>query len=254
MARPGEANNSFFCNCKKKSNLEPHHIRWVYTAITQNNSETMATSAQNLSMIIDEMLTNKPADRAAALLLLSAKGLLPKKLLEPPKEKKTSRFASKAAEDFAEAKGITVPDDFKGTAANDKISVKDLKTLAEPPKKKVNASPGAQQFARDNGIDIETVTGTGENGKVLLKDVKDLVTTPAAATDAPDDKTKISPSAAKLMKQYNWDEDDVSHIQGSGKNGTLLAKDLAEMVKETLEEEEGEETDPESDSEALFTE
>jgi pyruvate/2-oxoglutarate dehydrogenase complex dihydrolipoamide acyltransferase (E2) component len=227
----------------------------VYTAITQNNSETMATSAQNLSMIIDEMLTNKPADRAAAMLLLSAKGLLPKKLLEPPKEKKTSRFASKAAEDFAEAKGITVPDDFKGTAANDKISVKDLKTLAEPPKKKVNASPGAQQFARDNGIDIETVTGTGENGKVLLKDVKTMVSEPATtAAVAPDDKMKISPSAAKLMKQHDWDEDDVSHIQGSGKNGTLLAKDLAEMVKETLEEEEGEETDPESDSEALFTE
>jgi pyruvate/2-oxoglutarate dehydrogenase complex dihydrolipoamide acyltransferase (E2) component len=216
----------------------------VYTAITPNNSETMATSAQNLSMIIDEMLTNKPADRAAALLLLSAKGLLPKKLLETPKEKKTSRFASKAAEDFAEAKGITVPDDFKGTAANDKISVKDLKTLAEPPKKKVNASPGAQQFARDNGIDIETVTGTGENGKVLLKDVKSLVTAPAEP-DVSDDKVKISPSAAKLMKQHGWDEDDVSHIQGSGKNGTLLAKDLAEMVKEKLEE--GEETDPESD-------
>ena len=221
----------------------------MYTAITPNNSETMATSAQNLSMIIDEMLTNKPAYRAAAMLLLSAKGLLPKKLLETPKEKKTSRFASKAAEDFAEAKGITVPDDFKGTAANDKISVKDLKTLAEPPKKKVNASPGAQQFARDNGIDIETVTGTGEDGKVLLKDVKTLVSAPAAAAVTPDDKIKISPSAAKLMKQNDWDEDDVSHIQGSGKNGTLLAKDLAEMVKEKLEEEEeGEETDPESDS------
>ena len=206
----------------------------------------MATSAQNLSMIIDEMLRNKPADRAAAMLLLSSKGLLPKKLLETPKEKKTSKFASKAAEDFAEAKNITVPDDFKGTAANDKISVKDLKGLAEPPKKKVNASPGAQQFARDNGIDIETVTGTGENGKVLLKDVKDRVTAPAEAADVSDDKTKISPSAAKLMKQHGWDEDDVSHIQGSGKNGSILAKDLAEMVKEALEEEEGEETDPES--------
>lgn len=215
-----------------------------------NNSETkqMATSAQNLSMIIDEMLRNKPADRASAMLLLSSKGLLPKKLLETPKEKKTSKFASKAAEDFAEAKNITVPDDFKGTAANDKISVKDLKGLAEPPKKKVNASPGAQQFARDNGIDIETVTGTGENGKVLLKDVKDRVTAPAEAADVSDDKTKISPSAAKLMKQHGWDEDDVSHIQGSGKNGSILAKDLAEMVKEALEEEgeEGEETDPES--------
>lgn len=209
----------------------------------------MATSAQNLSQIIDELLVAKPGNRIDAIKLLADKGLLPKKLLETPKEKKVSRFASKAAEDFAEAKGITVPEDFKGTAANDKISVKDLKGLAEPPKKKVNASPGAQQFARDNGIDIETVTGTGENGKVLLKDVKDLVTAPAEA-DVSEDKTKISPSAAKLMKQHNWDEDDVSHIQGSGKNGSILAKDLAEMVKEALEEEgeeEGEETSPESD-------
>lgn len=208
----------------------------------------MATSAQNLSMIIDELLVAKPGNRADAIKLLADKGLLPKKLLETPREKKVSRFASKAAEDFAEAKGITVPDDFKGTAANDKISVKDLKGLAEPPKKKVNASPGAQQFARDNGIDIGTVTGTGENGKVLLKDVKALILAPAAAAaETPDDKAKISPSAAKLMKQHGWDEDDVSHIQGSGKNGTILAKDLAEMVKEALEEEEGEETDPESD-------
>jgi pyruvate/2-oxoglutarate dehydrogenase complex dihydrolipoamide acyltransferase (E2) component len=205
----------------------------------------MATSAQNLSMIIDELLAAKPGNRADAIKLLADKGLLPKKLLEAPKEKKVSRFASKAAEDFAEAKGITVPDDFKGTAAKDKVSVKDLKTLAEPPKKKVNASPGAQQFARDNGIDIDTVTGTGENAKILLKDVKALVTSPPEAGPS-DDTAKISPSAAKLMKQHGWDEDDVSHIQGSGRNGALLAKDLAEMVKETLEEE-GSETDASSD-------
>jgi pyruvate/2-oxoglutarate dehydrogenase complex dihydrolipoamide acyltransferase (E2) component len=199
-------------------------------------------------MIIDELLVAKPGNRADAIKLLADKGLLPKKLLEAPKASKVSRFASKAAEDFAEAKGITIPEDFKGTAANDKISVKDLKALAEPPKKKIFASPGAQQFARDNGIDIETCVGTGENGKILLKDVKALVTAPAAAAEeTPDDKVKISPSAAKLMKQHGWDEDDVSHIQGSGKNGTLLAKDLAEMVKEALEEEDGETTDPESD-------
>lgn len=208
----------------------------------------MATSSATLSQIIDELLVTKPGNRTDALKHLADKGLLPKKLLEVPKEKKVSRFASKAAEDFAEAKGITVPDDFKGTAANDKISVKDLKTLADPPKKKINASPGAQQFARDNGIDIEGVTGTGAEGKVLLKDVKTVVT-PAADVSDTDDKTKISPSAAKLMKQHGWDEDDVVHIQGSGKNGTILAKDLAEMVKEALEEaeEEGENTDPDSD-------
>jgi pyruvate/2-oxoglutarate dehydrogenase complex dihydrolipoamide acyltransferase (E2) component len=205
----------------------------------------MATSSATLSQIIDELLVTKPGSRADALKHLADKGLLPKKLLEVPKEKKVSRFASKAAEDYAEAKGITVPDDFKGTAANDKISVKDLKILAEPPKKKINASPGAQQCARDNGIDIEAVTGTGAEGKVLLKDVKALVATATAdLSDVDADKTKISPSAAKLMKQHDWDEDDVSHIQGSGKNGTILAKDLAEMVKESLEE-----TDEESGGE-----
>jgi pyruvate/2-oxoglutarate dehydrogenase complex dihydrolipoamide acyltransferase (E2) component len=210
----------------------------------------MATSSATLSQIIDELLVTKPGTRADALKHLADKGLLPKKLLESPKAAKVSRFASKAAEDFAEAKGITVPEDFKGTAANGKVSVKDLKNLAEPPKKKVNASPTAQQYARDNGIDIETVTGTGAEGKILLKDVKTLVAgdilESADVSDAlPDDKVKISPSAAKIMKQHDWDEEDVSHINGSGKNGAILAKDLAEMVKEALEEE-GETTDPES--------
>ena len=217
---------------------------------TPKTSETkpMATSSATLSQIIDELLMTKPGNRTDALKHLADKGLLPKKLLEVPKEKNVSRFASKAAEDFADAKGITVPDDFKGTAAKDKISVKDLKTLADPPKKKINASPGAQKFARDNGVDIEGVTGTGADGKILLKDVKTTVTPAADLSETESDKTKISPSAAKLMKRHNWDEDDVSHIQGSGKNGTILAADLAEMVKEALEEEEEkEETDSESD-------
>ena len=48
----------------------------------------MATSAQTLSQILDEMLRAKPADRAAAIELLSSKGLLPKKLTEVVKVKK----------------------------------------------------------------------------------------------------------------------------------------------------------------------
>lgn len=213
-------------------------------ATQRTETNPMATSSATLSQIIDELLAAKPGGRDEALRLLADKGLLPKKLIEVPKEKKVSRFASKAAEDFAEAKGITVPDDFKGTASKDKISVKDLKLLAEPPKKKINASPGAQQFARDNGIDINTVTGSGTEGKILLKDVKELVGgEDAPAAGASDDKTKITAAAAKLMKRYDWDEDDVSHIQGSGKNGSLKASDLAEMVKEAKQEE----TESESD-------
>ena len=38
---------------------------------------------------------------------------------------------------------------------------------------KVNASLRAQQYCRDNGLDITKVTGSGVEGKVLLKDVFD---------------------------------------------------------------------------------
>ena len=214
----------------------------------QTLSTLMATSAQTLSLIIDELVKAKPATIATAIDLLSAKGYLPKKLTEKPKEKKVSRFASKAAEDFAEAKGITVPEGFKGTAANDKISVKDLKQLAEGPKTaKVNASPSAQQFARDNGIDISTITGSGAEGKVLLKDVKDAK--PTAKPTVSDDTVKVSPSAAKLMKQYDIDEEDITDIEGTGIGGTIVAKDLKELIDMIKAEKDGEESDDEDSGE-----
>ena len=208
----------------------------------------MATSAQTLSLIIDELVKAKPLDRDAAVTLLAAKGYLPKKLTEVPKVKKVSRFASKAAEDFADAKSLVIPDGFKGTAANDKISVKDLKQLAEGPKKtKANASPSAQQFARDNGIDISKVSGSGAEGKILLKDVKDLK--PAAKTDSDDDtgKRKVSSSAAKLMKQYEIDEEDIVDVEGSGKEGTVVAKDLKELIDMIKAEKSGESSDESED-------
>ena len=216
----------------------------------------MATSAQTLSTIIDELLKHKPADRDAAIKLLSKKALLPKKLTETPKVKVVSRFASKAAEEFAEAKGIIVPDDFKGTANGDKISVKDLKQLAEGPKKnKVNASPTALQFARDNGIDISSVAGTGAEGKVLLKDVKELKPS-APAPKEESAKLKVSPSASKLCKQHGIEETDIKDagIIGSGKDGTIIAKDLKELIELMNESDSGSDSDSDSDDdEELFT-
>lgn len=208
----------------------------------------MATSAQTLLLIIDELVKAKPLNRDSAITLLATKGYLPKKLSEKPKEKKTSRFASKAAEEFAEAKGIVVPDGFKGTANNDKISVKDLKQLAEGPKKtKVNASPSAQQFCRDNGLDITKVKGSGTEGKILLKDVKDLKPTAKADSDENDSKRKVSSAAAKLMKQYEIDEEDIVDIEGTGTNGTIVAKDLKELIDMIKAEKSDESSDEEDD-------
>ena len=206
----------------------------------------MATSADTLSIIIDLLVKERPKTRDAAMAILSAKGCLPKKLLVVPTVKQVSLFASKAAEDYAVAKDVKIPAGFKGTAAKDKYSVKDLKALVEgaAKTKTANASPSALQFARDNGIDIDTATGSGVDGKILLKDVKGLkpaftclplLAVPAVSDPGPssvnEDKPKISPSAAKLMKRYDIDEDDVADIKGSGANGTILAKDLAELIE-----------------------
>lgn len=210
----------------------------------------MATSAATLSLIIDELVKTKPANRDAAIEILAAKGYLPKKLSEKPKEKKTSRFASKAAEDFAEAKGITIPEGFKGTANGDKISVKDLKQLAEGPKKmKVNASSSAQQFCRDNGLDLTKVKGTGTDGKILLKDVANLKPTAKPESDDDTSKTKVSSSAAKLMKQYEIDEEDIVDIEGTGKNGTIVAKDLKDLIDMIKAEKSDESSDESTDEE-----
>ena len=119
-----------------------------------------------------------------------------------------------------------------GERARMLLRLADLKQFAEGPKKaKVNASPSAQQFCRDNGLDITKVTGTGTEGKVLLKDVKDLK--PTAKADSDDDDTskrKISSAAAKLMKRYEIDEEDIVEVEGTGTNGTVVAKDLKELI------------------------
>jgi pyruvate/2-oxoglutarate dehydrogenase complex dihydrolipoamide acyltransferase (E2) component len=213
----------------------------------------MATSAQTLSLIIDELLKTKPADRDTALALLAAKGYLPKKLSEKPKEKKVSLFASKAAEDYALAKGIHLPAGFKGTANNDKVSVKDLKQFAEGPKKdKVNASPTAQQFCRDNGLDITKVAGSGEGGKVLLKDCKGLAPATKKGSDSDSGSEsgsgrKVTSAAAKIMKTYEIDEVDIVDIEGTGKNGAVTPKDLKELVDMIKAEKSGESSDSDTD-------
>ena len=229
----------------------------------------MATSAQTLSLIIDELLKAKPANRTEAITLLSAKGYLPKKLLEEPKPvKPVSVFASKAAQDFAEANDIVVPEGFKGSAAKDKISVSDLKKLKEPPKAKLNGSPSALKYARDNNIDLTDFLGSGEDGKIMLKDVKALkpeetpkpAETPKPSEPGPstlpepevtpkpeeDKGSKITPAAAKAIQKYGIDEDDLKDITPSGKNGELLLKDLKDLI-ELFKAEAGEKVESEDE-------
>lgn len=209
------------------------------TTITDTNQQTkMATSAQTLTLIINELITAKPANQAQAIELLIAKGIkLPKALTEVKPVKPVSIFASKAAEDFAEANGIEIPEGFKGSASKDKISVTDLKKLKDPPAEKKNISPSAEKFARDNNINVEGFVGSGTDGKIMLKDVKSLKPEPKEPEEevkpeaGPSETNKISPAVAKAMKTYGIDEGDLEGIEGSGSNGEILLKDISELIE-----------------------
>ena len=216
----------------------------------------MATSAQTLTAIITHMLEIKPANYDEAIKALDVKGLLPKKLVAKPPVKKISAYASKQAEDYMEANNIKIPEGFSGSGNNGKITVKDLKGLADGPKVKINASPSAQQWCRDNGVDISKITGTGQDGKILLKDVKPVDVSeddesPKKKKSAKSeyDKHKVTPAAAKIMKQYDICEGDLTelNIVGTGKDGAIKVEDLKQLILQI--EKEAEEAENESDPE-----
>jgi pyruvate/2-oxoglutarate dehydrogenase complex dihydrolipoamide acyltransferase (E2) component len=193
----------------------------------------MATSAETLSQILDNVATKYSLDSTELTSFLGGKGLLPKKLLASAKPKAAANlFASKAAEEFAKTQGIASLEGVKCSGAKGKCTIKDLKTFLEAPIKKVNASPSALKYARENGLDIARIaSGTGAEGKVLLKDVKDLHE-PDPPADSDEEGPKLSPAAAKLCQQYEIDDEDLVDIDGSGRDGKILASDLKEIVAE----------------------
>jgi pyruvate/2-oxoglutarate dehydrogenase complex dihydrolipoamide acyltransferase (E2) component len=204
------------------------------------------TSAAQLTLIIDELLSAKCADQAQAFALLEGKGLLPaklqKKTVKPAKP--VSRFASQAAQDACDEADLELADDFTGSSSGGKITVKDIKDLIKKAEVKVNASPAAKAFASANGIDIGSVNGSGPDGKVLVSDLK----TPEPKKEKKEKKVKevkkslkITPAAKKLAEKWQIDEDDLKEITGTGANGAIKGSDMKELVeaaKEAWEEEE----------------
>ena len=215
------------------------------------------TSAATVSQIIDFLTENK-CNRDSALKLLEKEGLLPKKLIKAEKPKKeVSRWASNAAREAAEAALWEPAEDFKGSNKDGKITLKDVKAEVAKTTTSVNATPQAKIYARDHGVNLETVTGTGADGKISLKDAKAANPKEGVApfmTNSP----KFSAKAAKLVKEWDLDGevlgDDLKEIKGTGKGGIIKEgdlKDIIEAAKEIAagESQGGSESESESESE-----
>ena len=186
----------------------------------------MATSAANLQLILDISL--KHTDIDALKKALHAKGLLPKKLLEAPKAAKVDDpFASKAAREYAATNSVSIKG-LKGTSVKGKLTVKDLKDASAPAGSKVSISPAAAKFARDNGIDITTIS---QDGKILLADVKELLAGDSDS-DSDGEPIKLSTAAARAVKQWKISEEDLETVDATGRKGEILLKDIADLIAE----------------------
>jgi pyruvate/2-oxoglutarate dehydrogenase complex dihydrolipoamide acyltransferase (E2) component len=203
----------------------------------------MATSAANLQIILETVCSENKLSYDTVKAMLASKELLPKKLLAGAKPVKVvSVWASKQAETLAAENNI-IHETIEGTGTNGKITIKDVKNLLQSPIKKVNASPPALKYARDNNLDISRIaTGSGVGGKIVLKDVKDL-TEPDPPADSDDELPPMSPAAKKLADTEGLDAEDLADIKGTGTNGKIGVKDIREYLKNLL----GEETDEDDD-------
>jgi len=191
----------------------------------------MATSAQTLATIIENLSVKYKFDKEDAIGHLATHELLPKKLL-PKAQKSVTGFASKKAEEVAAEHGI-VPDG-PGSGKDGKWTIKDVQSkMTAPVATKLLVSPNALSLANEHKIDLVGRKGTGKDGKILVKDVEGWL----SAEDDDDDELDISPRALQEATANGISTADLATIHGSGKDGRLLLSDVKKYISESAKSE-----------------
>ena len=188
----------------------------------------MATSAQTLTTIIETLATKYKFDKDKAIDLLAKQELLPKKMLPKNVKKEDTPFASKKAEELAAQHGI-VPEG-PGSGKDEKWTLADVqKAMEKPSKTKMLVSPNALNLANEKGLTLVGRKGTGKDGRILLKDVEKWLAEDDESDD--EDNFDISPRARQEATTLDISDEELSTIEGSGKDGTILLKDVKDFHK-----------------------
>ena len=137
----------------------------------------MAISCEKFSQMLEVISKEHKIDIGELLGSLETKDLLPKKMMtKPSASKDKGPYDNKRAKQFAEANGICIKD-IVGTGREDRITITDMKKVVDVvvDTGKVKISDAAAKLAKENNIDISTVTPSGKRGDILLKDVKKAI-------------------------------------------------------------------------------
>ena len=181
----------------------------------------MATSAQQLTIIIDRLAKKFKFDHDKAIKFLASEELLPKKML--PKDDKSSDniYASKKAQTLAEQYDI-VCSFGKGSGKDGRWTLADItKAMEKPTKDKLLVSPNALNLANERKLSLVGRKGSGKDGRILLKDVESWL-------DDNDDEEElnISPRALQQAHEDGITDEELSTLHGSGKDGRILLEDI----------------------------
>lgn len=204
----------------------------------------MATSAQKLSTILEIAcrMARDGKDQDTILKELAKNELLPAKLL-PKKEKDSSIFASKQAEEVASRMKLVL-EAGAGSGKDGKFTLADVNKLLETPKKKPpSISPSALQLANEHGISISGIVGSGKEGRIIIKDIEALL-----EQDAEEDEINISPRALNEAKEAKISEKQLKEITGSGKDGRIILSDIEKIKSESEKESSSDESDESEES------
>jgi pyruvate dehydrogenase E2 component (dihydrolipoamide acetyltransferase) len=88
----------------------------------------------------------------------------------------------------------------------------------EPAAVRTFASPRARRRAREEGVDLELVTGTGPHGRIVEQDVVAYL----------EETPKASPVARRMAEQAGL---DLRTVKGSGPGGRIVKKDVEQALQ-----------------------
>lgn len=88
---------------------------------------------------------------------------------------------------------------------------------------RIQATPVAEQLAREKGIDLEKVSGSGPGGRITRGDVESYVKTSQEAGG----KVRATPAARRLAEEMNV---NLPEVTGSGPRGRVQGEDIRRWV------------------------
>ncbi len=87
----------------------------------------------------------------------------------------------------------------------------------------IKATPVAQRFAKEEGINLANVVGTGSNGRITKEDVEKVLVQLSNTEPVPPGGVKASPAARRIAREKAY---QISDITGTGPDGRIVVRDV----------------------------